>query len=766
MSSNPWLVDSVRAFSYLKCPECDFNSKEEGLFQDHAVENHPMSFVLFGENDDGFIKMEPHVEMKESPGFINFSENKATKFKLQNVTIKKEALSDSSLDNKEYEKNRNTETNEGLSDVSLEVEDEDNQEDGNDKMKTLIYNLDVVHQVGTEEIILLSSNGKVQYRCGNCLLTILLKDDLLKHFETFHKDKKYDVSLDESYLRRDSVLIPKCNEEFPCRECKSAFGGEPDLKRHIKMFHLKLEPIKCNLCDFSTTRNVFLNAHMISNHNETKLHICLICDTRFIDSLALKRHAASVHSGMEKPASGNQSYKNGQIELWQYLLELLEDKQHSKVIHWIGNEGVFKMENPEMVAQLWGARKSKPNMNYEKLSRALRYYYNGDIINKVPGQNFTYKFVCNLETFTNTPMKETKENPSKIIENERSELKISDHVQEQSNIKENFFDQMNLAKMEPIYSGMELTNSEESQNFEKGQIAYDPKVAKWRTTDIIISIKDENIHYECKKCKLNFPLKDELIEHFTSIHKGKKHDVIFHQSFLDLSRLEEDHKEKFQTEKFECLECESFCPTKLELKRHIKVNHLSLKLFMCTLCDFTATGNTILKSHITTVHKDKKIYSCNFCKTEFSDPKALKNHMISAHKGKKKTTPGNPSGNNGQIELWQFLLQLLRDNQHDKLIHWVGKDGEFKLESPEEVALLWGHRKNKPTMNYDKMSRSLRYYYDGEILNKVEGKKFTYKFVCNLEEFNGNNAKNETNEEPEMMIVDGKSDLKISDELP
>jgi DNA-directed RNA polymerase subunit RPC12/RpoP len=351
MSNNPWLVESVQAFSYLKCPECDFNSKDESIFQDHAVENHPLSFVLFGENmdkDDDFIKMEPHVEMKESPGFISFSENKATKFKLQNVTIKKEASSDSSLDDEEYEKNRNTETNRELGDVSLEVENEDYQEDGNDKTGTLIYNLDVVHQAGTEEIILLASNGKVQYRCGNCSLTILLKEDLLKHFETLHKDKKYDVSLDESYLCRDSVLIPKFSEEYACRECKSAFGGEPDLKRHIKMFHLKLEPIKCNLCDFSTTRIVFLKAHMISNHNETKLHNCLICNTRFIDSQALKkhavsvhtgmekplhiclicgtrfinsqelkRHAASVHSGMEKPASGNQqSYKNGQIELW------------------------------------------------------------------------------------------------------------------------------------------------------------------------------------------------------------------------------------------------------------------------------------------------------------------------------------------------------------------------------------------------------------------------------------------------------------------
>ena len=100
---------------------------------------------------------------------------------------------------------------------------------------------------------------------------------------------------------------------------------------------------------------------------------------------------------MSESALGNRTDNNGQVHLWQFLLELLTEKEHHSVIHWIGDEGEFKLEDPEMVAKLWGTRKNKPSMNYEKLSRALRYYYDGDMISKVHGKRFVYKFVCDLK---------------------------------------------------------------------------------------------------------------------------------------------------------------------------------------------------------------------------------------------------------------------------------------------------------------------------------------------------------------------------------
>ncbi|XP_005176667.1 DNA-binding protein Ets97D-like isoform X1 [Musca domestica] len=96
------------------------------------------------------------------------------------------------------------------------------------------------------------------------------------------------------------------------------------------------------------------------------------------------------------------------------------------------------------------------------------------------------------------------------------------------------------------------------------------------------------------------------------------------------------------------------------------------------------------------------------------------------------TSYGVGTGNNGQVQLWQFLLEILTDREHVDIIQWVGNDGEFKLTDPEKVARLWGEKKNKPAMNYEKLSRALRYYYDGDMISKVSGKRFAYKFDCDL----------------------------------
>ncbi|CAN0216264.1 unnamed protein product [Lampetra planeri] len=91
----------------------------------------------------------------------------------------------------------------------------------------------------------------------------------------------------------------------------------------------------------------------------------------------------------------------------------------------------------------------------------------------------------------------------------------------------------------------------------------------------------------------------------------------------------------------------------------------------------------------------------------------------------------------GPIQLWQFLLELLTDKSCQPFISWTGDGWEFKLSDPDEVARRWGKRKNKPKMNYEKLSRGLRYYYDKNIVHKTSGKRYVYRFVCDLQSLLG-----------------------------
>ena len=79
------------------------------------------------------------------------------------------------------------------------------------------------------------------------------------------------------------------------------------------------------------------------------------------------------------------------------------------------------------------------------------------------------------------------------------------------------------------------------------------------------------------------------------------------------------------------------------------------------------------------------------------------------------------------------MLELLTDKTCQHFIVWTGDGWEFKMADPDEVARRWGIRKNKPKMNYEKLSRGLRYYYDKNIILKTGGKRYVYRFVCDLQ---------------------------------
>lgn len=85
--------------------------------------------------------------------------------------------------------------------------------------------------------------------------------------------------------------------------------------------------------------------------------------------------------------------------LWEFIRDiLLNPERNPGLIKWEDRtEGVFRFLKSEAVAQLWGKKKNNSSMTYEKLSRAMRYYYKREILERVDGRRLVYKFGRNAK---------------------------------------------------------------------------------------------------------------------------------------------------------------------------------------------------------------------------------------------------------------------------------------------------------------------------------------------------------------------------------
>ena len=254
MNSNPWQVDSIQTFYCLKCPECMFFSHEEFNFKHHALENHPLSYFLFGksENNEEMAQNEENSDMYEN--YENVPSTSINSNSLIDCTmIKKESFDLEIKDNNDFKpiemsdeyfvpttnfkddytiiKNENSEYLESYDGIKAEEKSESVFAESIDPMEGYLEETEFQN----EPFYNFSQSfheGKKQFKCDSCSSSFTQKRNLAAHIRLVHEGIN----------------------TFLCEICNKAFGSNSAMKKHVSSVHEGKKPFKCESCGSKFTQ--------------------------------------------------------------------------------------------------------------------------------------------------------------------------------------------------------------------------------------------------------------------------------------------------------------------------------------------------------------------------------------------------------------------------------------------------------------------------------------------------------------------------------
>ncbi|NXQ45794.1 ETV7 factor, partial [Catharus fuscescens] len=251
---------------------------------------------------------------------------------------------------------------------------------------------DVIHWLRwAEEEFSLRPTNQSKFEMNGKALCILTKDDF-RHRAPSSGDVLYEILQFIKTQRRALVCSPLLNSPF-----RKARSTEEVFLLYLTLTlpgissnppGLPAAPALGKSQAFLSTLLLCLGWSQAENHPGLSLPSC---------SRALQERSCRPAAICSFPATLSAPV-DGKIAdcrlLWEYVYQLLSDRRYEPYIRWEDREAkVFRVVNPNGLAQLWGNHKNRMNMTYEKMSRALRHYYKLNIIKKEPGQKLLFRFL-------------------------------------------------------------------------------------------------------------------------------------------------------------------------------------------------------------------------------------------------------------------------------------------------------------------------------------------------------------------------------------
>mgnify|MGYP002051256855 CR=1 FL=1 len=569
-TDNPWQVESIQDFSFLKCPECIFDTKTEDTFRNHATENHPLSLVLFREP----LKYDPILVKHEI-------------FDL----IKNEEESYDPLTIEGHE-----------DDIS-----EDQKPDPTEKFKDGDSSGKDVHQ------------GKRPFKCGICGYATALNHKLVKHIQTVHKKgKNRDCEycgksfVSHSALRKHLKLAHKLKKsEFisykkeggnnlisPLDYLETSFdkveSSQSDSlieEHHSELSNVKLEIIEEEEenhkisqydkfendigSDFEENRPFEddLTSHIKKPYEKIK---CEICKTyEFSTENDLYAHMLLDHKGLKAKKHYGKKWSSG------YTL-----KDHEK-------ENKFKC----LLCALCFSEQCLLE-NHVKLAHVDKKCESDTICS-----------ICDIDFQQESGLKRHfdkchSENSVQCPSCDKSfsqKYTLDKHIQSAHELKKCSLCDASFKKAIGLKRHITTVHEETGIMCNICEKPFTSRNLKRH----IEEVHEKKIAGRCPMCDKGFSQIHSLQRHIESVHEGRK---------------------------YMCSLCGLELSGSAGLRKHNLTVHERKRSHMCTICGKDFSQGPHLKRHTEAVH-EKKQHSCPICENKFSDSSNLKAHIKTVHEG-------------------------------------------------------------------------------------------------------------------------------------
>ena len=282
MKGNPWHVESIQAFYFLKCPECGFNTKEEKNFQTHAIQNHPLSSVLFGER----------------------------------VLAKKIVILEQKPDPDEYEKDWNNQEESLLPSNDQIITDKSTSKIKEEILEEINLDIPIKEEQDYYETNFSEENSPTEmtqdyfgyndYSIVDPLSKEIPQNEASTSIPLIHESRNKKVKRTTNAVKKkandNSGVSSNTNEsgKNKCDICNKTFSYSHALNRHVKTVHLQMRSWTCEFCEGKFKQRSDLNNHVLAKHHKVKPWSCHYCNSHFTQKSNLTKHIKSMHENQEK----------------------------------------------------------------------------------------------------------------------------------------------------------------------------------------------------------------------------------------------------------------------------------------------------------------------------------------------------------------------------------------------------------------------------------------------------------------------------------